>query len=561
MRRVKTWKWGLLGALIILGLYLLYPTMLLLLTDPSPEKADELRKKALRIGLDLKGGVHLVMEVDKSKLEPGAEEPIEESIQIIRNRIDQFGVTEPTIQKVGENRIIVELPGLANPQLAKEIIGKTALLEFKLLGDPPQIKSFIDSVDALLERNKELAQIIPTVEDIEDFETDTEIEKVDTTEDVEVKRAGDILSDDSSDIAIPSDLDSEMDKKLFSSVVDNMGDMIAVPPSEYEYIKELIERPEVKSVIPRGYVLAWGGDVQEYRGLKFKPLYVLRENAAITGNYLASASFTLTPSTDREAPNQPVVNLTFNKAGEQIFSRVTGANIDKRLAIVLDDVVHSAPTIQTRIRKEARITGIKSLDEARALAIVLRAGALPAPLIILEERTIGPTLGEDSIRRGVLSIMLGCLLIALFILIYYKGSGLIAVIAVALNLFFLMAAMATVRATLTLPGIAGIILTVGMAIDANVLIFERIREELKAGKSLAAAIDGAYAKVFWTIFDANLTTLLAGIVLYRFGTGPIRGFAITLIFGIILSFFTALFITRLFLDWVVSKKKTRKLSI
>ncbi len=567
MRRVKAWKWGLLGGLIIIGLYLLYPTLLLTFGNPSAEKVAELRKKALKIGLDLRGGVHLVMELDRSKLpEDMVKEPIEEAIEIIRNRVDQFGVAEPVIQRVGENRIIVELPGLENPTLAKEIIGKTALLEFKLLAEPSQIKSFVDSVDALLKDNPALASIITGELTEEVASADTlpamEAEVAEEESAVTVIKPGELFDEDVAGKTMPPTLEEESEEKLFSATVDIFGDVIAVPPTEYRRVKELIEREEVQRLVPKGLQLAVSDELEEFRGVKFRPLYLLKEKASITGSYLSRADFSLSSPNDPEAPNQPVVNLTFNKAGARIFSRLTGANIDKKLAIVLDGVVHSAPVIRTKIRDgRARITGIRELDEAKALAIVLRAGSLPAPLLILEERTLGPTLGEDSVRKGILSIIIGSLMIALFVAFYYRGSGLIALAAVILNLFLLMAAMATVRATLTLPGIAGIILTVGMAIDANVLIFERIREELRNRRSVAAAIDSGYSKAFWTIFDANLTTLIAGIVLYRFGTGPIRGFAVTLCFGIVISMFTAIFVTRMIMDWIIATKRPEKLSI
>ncbi len=567
MRRVKAWKWVLVGALIVLGLYFLYPTLVLTFGNPTGERADELRKKALKIGLDLKGGVHLVMELDKSKLPEDVEEPpIAESIEIIRNRIDQFGVTEPVIQKVGDNRIIVELPGLDNPTLAKEIIGKTALLEFKLLARQERVKAFVDSVDALLENTPRLAAIITGEEPEEKAAEDTLLaqkpEEAVEESAVTVQKAGEIIEGEDLDKTIPSTIEEETEEKLFTSTVTLMGNVIAVPPYEYDRIKQLMSKEEVLELVPQGLELAWGNKEEKYHQQTFRPLYLLQKKAELTGQYLADAEFTLASPNDLEAPNQPIVNLTFDKTGERLFSRVTGANIDKRLAIVLDGVVHSAPVIRQKIRGgKARISGIESLDEAKALAIVLRAGALPAPLRILEERTVGPMLGEDSVRKGILSILIGSLIIGVFVLFYYRGTGLIALVAVVLNLFLLMAAMSTVRATLTLPGIAGIILTVGMALDANVLIFERIREELRNKKSVAAAVDGGYSKAFWTIFDANLTTLIAAIVLYRFGSGPVRGFAVTLSFGIVISMFTAIFVTRMIMDWIIAVKRPKTLSI
>jgi preprotein translocase subunit SecD len=260
--------------------------------------------------------------------------------------------------------------------------------------------------------------------------------------------------------------------------------------------------------------------------------------------------------------NQPYVSLNFDAKGARIFERLTGANIKKRLAIVLDDNVYSAPVIQDRIAGgRAQITGQFTMEEARDLAIVLRAGALPAPVEILEERTVGPSLGADSIRQGLNSIIVGMIIVLIFMVIYYRAAGVIADTALVMNILLIMAALAAFRATLTLPGIAGIILTIGMSVDANVLIFERIREEIRLGKTPRAAVDGGFSKATWTILDANITTLIAAAVLFQFGTGPVRGFAVTLSIGILASLFTALFISRLVFDYLLVKVKMKAVSI
>ncbi|MBN2365873.1 MAG: protein translocase subunit SecD, partial [Calditrichaeota bacterium] len=255
-------------------------------------------------------------------------------------------------------------------------------------------------------------------------------------------------------------------------------------------------------------------------------------------------------------------SLEFNDEGARIFSRVTGANLQKRLAIVLDGVVHSAPVIQTKIRDgRARITGLETMEEAKDLSVVLKAGALPAPVRIMEERTVGPSLGRDSIRKGTNSALIGLLLVAIFMIIYYKFSGLVADIALIFNIIIIMGVMSYFHATLTLPGIAGIILTIGMAVDANVLIFERIREEMDKGKTVWSSIETGYGRAFITILDANVTTLIAGVVLYNFGSGPIKGFALTLMIGILASMFTAIFVTRTIFEFMLERKILKKLSI
>ncbi|MCK9197862.1 MAG: protein translocase subunit SecD, partial [Syntrophales bacterium] len=259
---------------------------------------------------------------------------------------------------------------------------------------------------------------------------------------------------------------------------------------------------------------------------------------------------------------EPYVSLKFNAQGAQDFDRITGENVKKRLAIVLDGVIHSAPVIQERISGgNAQITGSFTMDEAKDLAIVLRAGALPAPVTILEERTVGPSLGQDSIDKGLWSTIIGLMLVVLFMMIYYKASGLVANFALILNIVILFGTLAAFRATLTLPGIAGIVLVIGMAVDANVLIFERIREEVRAGKTPRAAIEAGYGKAFLTILDSNVTTLIAALFLFGFGTGPVKGFAVTLTIGIIASMFTAIFVTRIIFDYFVWNRKIQTISV
>lgn len=406
----------------------------------------DLAGKRVSVGDEVEFHLSIPLE-DRANLRKMA---TEQALETIRNRIDQFGVSEPDIRVQGERRVVVQLPGVHDPERAKGLIGKTALLEFKI---------------------------------------------VDDTVDPEALKAG------------------------------------RVPPGT-EVLYEIQRDPFGKETgrIP----------------------YAVRKRAAITGASLTDARVQIGGQF-----NEPYVAITFDQKGGRLFERVTSENIKKRMAIVLDNNVYSAPVIQDRIAGgSASITGSFSMEDARDLAIVLRAGALPAPVKIIEERIVGPTLGADSIEKGVLALSVGCILVVLFIAIYYKGAGLIADFALILNVLFIGAALAACGATLTLPGIAGMALTLGMAVDGNVLVFERIREELRLGRSPIAAIQAGFERASLTILDSNLTSLIAALVLFQFGTGPIKGFAVTLTFGLISSMFTVLVVSRLIFDFLYSGKKT-----
>jgi len=379
---------------------------------------------------------------------------VEQALETIRNRVDQFGVAEPDISPQGSDRILIQLPGIKDPQRALRLIGRTALLEFKLVDEERSLR------DALKGKVPE-------------------------------------------------------------------GDMI---------LYQRREEPETGKVS--------------------KVPFLLKKKTLMTGEVLKDAQVRF------DDFSQPYVALEFDPRGAKMFDRITAKNVKKRLAIILDNNVYSAPVIQERISGgSAQITGAFTLNEARDLAIVLRAGALPAPVKILENRSVGPSLGKDLIDKGLKSIIIGGILVVLFMVTYYKISGAIADLALILNLILIMGALAGLRATLTLPGIAGIILTIGMAVDANVLVFERIREELRLGKTPKAAIDGGYSKAFMTIMDANITTLIAALVLFQFGTGPVKGFAVTLSIGIVASLFTALFVSRVVFEVLLAKRMLRQVSI
>ncbi|HDG68210.1 MAG TPA: protein translocase subunit SecD, partial [candidate division Zixibacteria bacterium] len=585
------------------SLWFVYPSVRLLFLSAeekqkNPELVDQLQMKGVKLGLDLQGGVHLVFEVDTTKLPPDiAEIPIDEALEVIRSRVDQFGVAEPTIQKVGNTRIIVELPGIQDVENAKKLIQETAVLEFRLMRDPRDVQRFLDKMDKLLTEHPELlerAQSPVSAETTKVAKVDTttsppdrtampqpadtakpltmgELKKQQEAKDTsagdttgKVMTAGQILGKEGAESTAAEEEETPgFGAKPFSSMVDVEGNSIFVPISKVEVVDRLLKMPEVQDLLKRMHsIMLWAAHPREYQGLKVKELFMLKDKVELTGDHLVSARWRFGSGADPRTAGKPVIDLEFDRQGARIFSKVTGYNIKKRLAIVLNDKVYTAPVIQTKIRNgRAMITGINDIEEAKIITIVLKAGALPVPLKIIEERTVGPSLGEDSIRKGVTAMIIGLLVVMLFMLIYYKFAGLVADIALLLNILILMAALALVHATLTLPGIAGIILTIGMAVDANVLIYERIREEIRAGRTIRMAIEAGYSRAILTIIDANITTLVAAIVLYYFGTGPIRGFAVTLSLGLVVSMYTAIIVTRMIFDWYVAAFKKETIAI
>jgi preprotein translocase subunit SecD len=428
----------------------------------SPQSWDAALATASEVlgGFDRKeadqAGGRIVMALKLREAATIRELAVRQGLETIRNRVDQFGVAEPSIQQQGENRILVQLPGVQDPGRAKALIGKTALLEFKLV----------------------------------DERTDPET----------ALRAG------------------------------------APEGTEILYQRRVDKETKQERKVP----------------------FLIQKKAYVTGRDVATARVSIDQNT-----SEPYVSVDFNAAGARAFSELTDANVGRRLAIVLDGNIHSAPQIRERIPSgRAQITGGFTSEEATDLAIVLRAGALPAPVQVLEERTVGPSLGADSIRQGIIAILASTTLVVLFMLIYYRLSGVVADVALGLNLLLLLATMAGFHATLTLPGIAGIALTIGMAVDTNILIFERVREELRAGKTVRGAIDAGFSRAFKTVIDTHVTVLVSGLILFQFGTGPVKGFAVTLMIGIAASLFTAVFFTRLLFDLIyMGRRKRESLSI
>ncbi len=510
-------------------------------------------KKELKLGLDLQGGMHLVLDVDTKGLsKDAAESSVKGALEIIRNRIDQFGVSEPTIQKIGSARILVQLPGLRDANRAKGLIGKTALLEFSLLANNEDIKETVDALDSYLKNNYEKYAFLKKVEE----------EKATAVEEALLEKPEE-LADTTSETTDTTGVIEDESKynNLFSSLIAVYGSELVVKPENLPLFKKLISLPEIKKVMPSGIKILLGKiNPKDIYGAR--PVYFLYDKVELTGASLKSADVRIGQGMDPKTANKPYVSLQFDNEGARIFSNVTGQHIKERLAIVLDNIVHSAPVIQDKIRGgNAQITGNFDMKEAKDLAIVLRAGNLPAPVNIIEERTVGPSLGSDSIKAGVNAALIGMIVVVLFMMIYYKISGVIADFALLCNIFIILGALTMLNASLTLPGIAGIILTIGMAVDANVLIFERIREEIRSGKTVRTAIDNGYKRAVITIVDANITTLITAIVLYQFGTGPIKGFAVTLSLGILASMFTAIVVTRAIFDNIVTRKARKTLSI
>ena len=465
-----------------------------------------------------------------SFLEEESQKAIDRAIEIVRNRVDQYGVSEPSIQKLGGTRIIVELPGVSKEAEVRQLLQGTALLEFKLLKDEELTYKVMESVDNAL----------------------AAAGGIDTTD-----TAATFASTDTTTIATPEGelTPEEFAQKhpFFAIALVNPqqfpGEAIVAEENKNK-VRRTLERKDVKKLIPNDMEFVWSAKPRFIdEGRKFFTLYLVKKSPELTGGVIVNARATIDPNY-----NQPIVTMEMNSQGSREWARITGANINKRIAIILDNAVFSAPVVRNKIiGGNSQIEGMDDLAEARLLEIVLKAGALPAPVQIVEQRSVGPSLGEDSIRSGLFSAGLAALLTVVFMIVYYRTSGAVADTALIFCVLFILAVLAAFHGTLTLPGIAGIILTLAIAVDANVLIYERIREEMATGKTLRAAIDAGYSKAFTAIFDSNLTTFITGIILYQFGSGPVQGFALTLMIGIAASMFSAIFITRTIFEVLAEK--------
>ena len=570
-----------------------------------------LSTRGLKQGLDLQGGMHLVLEVDDPEAALTEEEradAIDRAERIIRARIDEFGVEEPLIQKIGADRLIVELAGLDDESRAKEIINQQAYLEWKLVLPTTEVDNALERLDRAvvvaigeeglreMGRAVEAAEATPDIQDLLFSDTESEDEAGEGAEDeagegtgdeagdaaageegnaASAEEAADAVATDETpaaaepseaaspdgadaegapdDEAAPDDEDEgELNLRPFTSLLGRgEAGVYLVDMGDVEAAQRFMDLPEFQRALPRNVSLQWGWDSLPLGAVFYRELYVLEEDAFLTGDQLETATANRDPQY-----NQAQVLFQLNRRGGRDFQRLTGSHIGDRIAIVLDGEVVSAPVVRDRIGASGSIDlGSSDMSEASDLALVLRAGALPAPLRIMEERTVGPSLGQDSVDQGRIAGIVGVVAVLVVMLLYYKVAGLLAILALGVYLALVMGGLAALNATLTLPGIAGLILSVGMAVDANVLIFERVREELARRRAPKTAVDEGFGAAMSAIVDANITTLITGLILFQFGTGPVRGFAVTLCIGIVASFFSALYVTRTFFLVYLSRKR------
>ena len=531
-----------------------------------------LYQNQIKLGLDLQGGMYLALEVDDPEgtmpMEARAD-AIDRAERVIRNRVDELGVEEPLIQKVGQDRLIVELAGIDDEERAKEIVGQTALLEWKLVRSTAEMNAALPRIDqvlvttlgedSILALGRQFETELPT-ESIEALlfgRADQEAQEDSTGTDASGQEAE---PDSAGQEEQPDPVDEELRYRPFTALLLQSGvsGEYLVATEDVELMRTFLAMPEVRAATPRNLSLQWGWVPVASGARTFRQLYVLEDEAFLTGDMLEDAS----AMRDQQF-NQAVVQFELSRVGGRRFSDLTGRSIGERIAIVLDREVVSAPVVQARIGARGQIElGGSSMEEANDLALVLRAGALPAPLRIIEERTVGASLGQDSIEQGMTAGIIGLLLVVVIMIAYYRVSGILAILALSFYVVVVLGGLAALNATLTLPGIAGLILSIGMAVDANVLIFERIREELAEDRALRTAVDEGFANALSAIVDANITTLITALILFQIGTGPVRGFAVTLSIGIIASFFTALYVTRtLFLVYIQGKTAGDTVSI
>jgi preprotein translocase subunit SecD len=461
------------------------------------------------------------------------DEAVDRAISIIRDRVDRFGVTEPSIARQGTRRVIVELPGVDDAERVRRLLRGTAQLQFRLMAEPSELLASLQNI-------------------LDYYESD----------DLAVEA-------DSADVAEAADTTLSVDELLAGGDEASSGNALrdimtpvgrgvefgAVAESDTAAVRELLSVPAVQAMLPQGVTLMYtasppNGAASE-AGEEIYFLLGVRDAVELTGEVVTDASVQFNEL------NQAEVSMSMNSEGARDWARLTGANVNKSVAIVLDNVVYSYPVIRGRIAGgRTSIEGLDSQAEASDIVTILKSGALPAPVEIIEERTVGPSLGAASIRAGLNSVLIGLLVVALFMIVYYRTAGIVADLALILNLIFILGILAGFQATLTLPGIAGVVLTIGMAVDANVLIFDRVREEMRAGRTLKAAVEGGYAKALSAILDANITTFFVAVILFSFGVGPIQGFAVTLMAGILSSLFTAIIFTRIIFDWLILDRQS-----
>jgi preprotein translocase subunit SecD len=535
-----------IGVLVAASVYFLFPRDVTT-REPGPNGVMHdvtVTRVPLKRGLDLQGGMHLALELDQSKqVSADPKKDLDLALTVLRKRIDEFGVEEPLVQKVGDNRIVVELAGITDPARAKSIVQRSAFLEFKITDKTGALEKALPAMDRTLRnlgvKGENQAEKPSAVQQLLGGDTGHAGRKDSTAKDTAAVIGG-----------------------VLSGLIQASGGMpgeYAVPEPAYPRVDSLLSIPSVARQLPRGLTLRWSAAPTSVGVQPVRYLYALDEKSIVTGSNLVDAKAQLDPLT-----NGPIVTFELDRAGGRKFGDETGKHVGDYMAILLDGKVQGRPpVIQSRIGRNGQITlGGKTLQEAQDLALTLKAGALPIPLKIVEERQVGASLGSDSIHKGITAGVVGTALVILIMLVFYRLSGVLAVVALALYILFTLGGLSMVNATLTLPGLAGIVLSIGIAVDANVLIFERIREELLHGKTVRLAIDEGFKHAMNAIVDSNVCTVLTALFLFQFGTGPVKGFAVTLILGIIASMITAVFVTRtFFMIWLQRRPAMSTLSI
>lgn len=547
------WRIAIIFGLIAASLWALFPRTVVERIKRNGEFVyDTVMRVPLKRGLDLQGGMHLALEVDESKgLVPDKSKAIDNALKVVRNRIDEFGVSEPVVQKAGADRIIVELPGIDDPRRAQDVVQKSAFLEFQITDETQALEKALPRLDAVLKDKKVATTGQPGAGQRDSAPTGLQsLFTADTT-----KKADSAATDSAAAAATVGG------PGAFSRLIQQGGQMPGeyyVAQSDVALLTQYLTMPEVQAVLPPGKVLRWSSDTVSLGNAIYRPIYVLDAKPIITGEFLTDAN----PNTDPIEGN--LVQFTMNNEGARRFRTETARHIKDYMAIVLDQrVMGRPPVIQSAIGAHGQITmGGKDLQAAQDLALVLRAGSLPVPLKVVEIRQIGASLGQDSIKKGITAGIIAIALVVFIMIGYYRFAGLLAIVGLVLYILYTLAALAGFNAVLTLPGLAGFILSIGIAVDANVLIFERIREELALGKTIRTSVDEGFRHAMSAIVDSEVTTALTAAVLYQYGTGPVRGFAVTLLAGIAASLITAIFVVRtFFLLWLNRSPNTRTLSI
>jgi len=510
---------------------------------------DTVQRVPLKRGLDLAGGMHLTLEVDESKgTIANKSEAIDRALKVVRTRIDEFGVAEPVVQKVGSDRIIVDLPGIDDPVRATEVVQKSAYLQFQITDKTQAWERNVARLDAIL---KEKGIVAAGKSDTAKAAAKSALPNLFATSDTGKTAKSDSTKADSAKSNGP------LSTKVIKAGQTGDPGMFVVAEADREEIDSYLQNPDVQAALPPGKQVKWGADTISIGNKPYRALYVLDARPIITGEYL----------TDAKPNNVPVegtiVEFQLNNEGGRRFKSETGKHVRDYMAIVLDDKVMSAPVIQSAIGTRGQITmGGAGLQAAQDLALVLRAGALPVPLKVADRVSIGASMGQDSIQKGVRALVVAVALVIAIMLVYYRFSGLMAVFGLVLYVLYTLAALAGFNATLTLPGLAGFVLGIGIAVDANVLIFERIREELDHGKSVRTAIDEGFKHAMSAIIDSNVSTALTALVLYQYGTGPVKGFAVTLIAGLVSTMVACVWTVRTFyLVWLNRNRGVESLSI